>query len=73
MCYFSDQAMNKFVTSASVASEEKDAKVKTEQEPSDIEMFKLGVEWWSEIFIFYGILSAIAVWEIGKFQKKSRV
>ena len=36
-------------------------------------MFKLGVEWWSEIFIFYGIISAVAMWEIGKFQKKRNV
>ena len=36
------------------------------------ELFKIGVEWWSEIFIFYGLLSAIAIWEIGKFAKKSK-
>ena len=41
--------------------------------PDDRQLFKIGVEWWSEIFIFYGILSTIAVWEIGKFAKKSQI
>ena len=70
--------MNKFVTSSSVEAEKgtestSNDEAQNNNEPSDVEMFKLGVEWWSEIFIFYGILSAIACWEIGKFQKKSRV
>ena len=41
--------------------------------PGDLQLFKIGVEWWSEIFIFYGLLSAIAIWEIGKFAKKSKI
>ena len=34
-------------------------------------MFRIGVEWWSEIVIFYGILSAIAWWEISKYAKRA--
>ena len=33
--------------------------------------FKMGVTWWSELFIFYGILTAIACWEIRKFHQMS--
>ena len=31
----------------------------------------IGVGWWSELFIFYGILTAIAVWEIRRFHNMS--
>ena len=33
--------------------------------------FNKGVEWFSEIFFFYGILMALAAYEVGKAQKAS--
>lgn len=35
------------------------------------ELFKIGVEWATEIFVFYGILTAVAIWEINKFNRRS--
>ena len=65
-CYYSEAAMNRFLTSGGKGTHTEASA------PSDKQLFRIGVEWWSEIFIFYGLLSAIAIWEIGKFAKKSR-
>ena len=68
-CHTGEATMNKFLRTENASEDGKIVDVL----PSDRELFKIGVEWWSEIFIFYGLLSAIAVWEIGKFAKKSQI
>ena len=32
----------------------------------------MGVQWWSELFIFYGILTFIACWEIRRFNNMAK-
>ena len=66
LCYKGEGAMNAFIESGQ-------ASVSHLPDKTRKELFQIGVEWWSEIFIFYGLLSAIACWEIGKFAKKSRI
>ena len=72
-CYTGETAMNKFLkaNNNSVDPERSIKEHVAATMPDERQLFKIGVEWWSEIFIFYGLLSAIAVWEIGKFAKKS--
>ena len=71
-CYHGENTMNRFV-SMSAPGKKSDKKEPVTSLPSNRQMFKIGVEWWSEIFIFYGILSAIAFYELGKYAKKARI
>ena len=74
-CHYGNAAMNRFIKNSTPGALN-DPEDKEEEEvfnPNNRELFKIGVEWWSEIFIFYGILSAVAFWELGKYAKKSRI
>ena len=71
-CYYGEKSMNRFISASTPGNDQESTEEKVVVLP-DREFFKIGVEWWSEIFIFYGLLSAVAIWEIGKFAKKGRI
>ena len=71
-CHQSNLAMNRVLSQGQPGAKSEQTSAQ-ENSLNNRELFKLGVEWWSEIFIFYGILTTIAYWEISKFAKKARI
>ena len=65
--------MTKKVKGGKKDLETESSKAKVESRLSQEQQFKMGVSWWSELFIFYGILTAIACWEIRRFNNMAKL
>ena len=72
VCDKSERAVKEAAKKTSITKQLSGQSETEKKEPENFQMsaeqqFKIGVGWWSELFVFYGILTAIAVWEIRRF------